>query len=287
MCFLTLCAGLQIWDGLLHLNNGRGECLDGRSYGNVLPGISGAVQSICSPCSNPPPPQPRSADLALTKVVNVSSILLCPGEIGMFTINVTNLGPDNATFVTISDVVPSALVVLQFPVLVSGALPGVCFRVGSLLSCDFDGVLLPNASVAFSYTFAVNSSISDFAFLDNMAVTLSSVFDPRMDNNAGSALIRVGPCNTIPPVTPPPLLPPIAVDDKFTAMQDMSFSASLTTNDTTYGKPFSASLVAPINAELGIVSVNSDGTFILLPTRLFVGNIFFDVSNIFCFFFFF
>lgn len=202
----------------------------------------------------------------------------------MFTINVTNLGPDNATFVTIADALPSSLVVVQFPVLLSGALPGVCFSQGGVLLCDFDGALVPGASVSVSYTFVVNASVTEFAFLENKAVTLSNVFDPRMDNNAASAIIRVGPCGSNPPLTPPPALPPIAVDDKFTAMQDMAFTASLVANDTTYGKPFTTTLVAAIGPELGIVTVNPDGTFLLLATRLFVGNIFFNVSCVVFFF---
>jgi uncharacterized repeat protein (TIGR01451 family) len=97
--------GLQIWDGTLHLNNGRGQCLDGVSYGNILPGIFGPTQSICAPCPGPPPSPSIEADLSVTKTVNSSSTL-CSGQVGIFTITVTNLGPAPATFVTLADTIP-------------------------------------------------------------------------------------------------------------------------------------------------------------------------------------
>jgi hypothetical protein len=163
---------------------------------------------------------------------------------------------------------------LQFPIYVQGA-QAFCSNSGSQLSCDFAGSLLQNASVTLAYSFVVKS-VSEYTSVSTNAVVLSNVYDPRMDNNMASAIVTIGPCGPTSTPTSPPTLPPVAANDSFFAFQDLPFTASVVVNDTTYGKPFTTTLIAPIGGSIGIVAMNQDGTFTLIPTRLFVGNIFFQ-----------
>ena len=111
---------------------------------------------------------PQQADLSLGKAVNIPTPNV--GQTIVFTVSVTNAGPDSATSVTITDLVPTHLIGVSAGVS-QGSVTGSVWNVGALA----------NAQVAtWSITGVVDSASS---FTNTAEVTSVDQFDPDSTPN--------------------------------------------------------------------------------------------------------
>ena len=121
-----------------------------------------------------------NADLAVAQTVSQPSVL--PGEALIFTLTITNAGPQDATAVTLVNALP-ATVALSAP-----ATPGTC-TVQDGLNCDL-GPLAANTTLSMSYavTPTVPGTLSSGVFVSG------NQGDPNLTNN--SAVVTVNMINT-------------------------------------------------------------------------------------------
>ena len=120
---------------------------------------------------------PQAADLRVTKTVNNAA----PNYLGnvVFTVTVTNAGPNNATGVSVSDLLPAGLVYLS-----SSATQGSYANGTGLWTI---GNLNVGSVASLNITALVNRTGS---FVNNASVT-GSQFDQNLTNNNASATVNV------------------------------------------------------------------------------------------------
>ena len=117
-----------------------------------------------------------SADLNMIKTVNNSTPN--PGDTIIYTIVVSNLGPDLATSVTATDTLPSTVTFVS-----STSTQGSYNSTTSLWSI---GNLLSGASATTTITATVNSGTAGQSISNSASVT-AVTFDPNLSNNTSSA----------------------------------------------------------------------------------------------------
>ena len=124
-----------------------------------------------------------AADLAITKTFRPRPPVA--GRPVTFTLRVSNLGPDDATGVTVSDPLPAQL---TGPVVTSSQ--GTCTIVTSTVTCDL-GAIASGASAAVGIK-GIIAAGSAGQFLNNTATVTADQPDPDTTNNSDSihALIR-------------------------------------------------------------------------------------------------
>ena len=113
---------------------------------------------------------PQQADLAVTKTVSDATPNV--GDVITFTVTVTNLGPNTATSVQVTDVLPPGLT----PVLTR-------VRRGTFAAQVWDvGTLAPGASSTLTIIARVDSPDAQ---TNTATVTAADQFDPNTANNSG------------------------------------------------------------------------------------------------------
>jgi uncharacterized repeat protein (TIGR01451 family)/LPXTG-motif cell wall-anchored protein len=149
-----------------------------------------------SVCANP---QQVAADMAIVKSASVPQV----GAGGAFTwlLDVTNNGPDTATNVSISDIVPSQVVVTG----VSSS-DFTCSNSGNTVTCT-------KASMAVGATGHIAAAVTvPTAAADGNVTNIGSVTasqpDPDPSNNSDDASVTIVAQAPPPPTPPPVVLPP-------------------------------------------------------------------------------
>ena len=97
------------------------------------------------------------------------------GDVVRFTIEVTNAGPDVATGVALSDVVPNGYSAISN---VSGT-----NTITGGNTIDWTGITVPanNGVVSVTYDAVVEAPVSGVSYTNNAAVSASDQFDPDSD----------------------------------------------------------------------------------------------------------
>jgi uncharacterized repeat protein (TIGR01451 family) len=125
------------------------------------------------------------ADLTIGK--QASSSTAKAGDTVTYTITVTNLGPDDAQTVVMTDTLPSALTVGSC----SSSGVGVCATSGSTITVTYSA-LAANASATITLTGTLKSGLARGTIVTNTAsVQASSPNDPNTTNNTDKASFRV------------------------------------------------------------------------------------------------
>ncbi len=137
----------------------------------------------------PPPPPPPSADLEVSKRVSAPRVNV--GEAVIYTLTVRNIGPNAATNVTLTDVLPSGLEAAQ---------SGQALREGNTLTWNL-GRLEPGQSRSVE----VRAKAARLGTWVNRAEVKGSEEDPDLANNRTEARLEV----VAPPPPPPPPAPEV------------------------------------------------------------------------------
>ncbi len=137
-----------------------------------------------SVCQTETPSEPSVADLAVTKSVSTSTVEV--GQNIIFTIGVTNLGPDPAPGVALSDLLPLGLTFVS-----ASSTPGAYSGSTGVWTI---GDMVKDLIATLELSALVNSQAQPGAFLTNNASTSLSI-DPNSSNNSASAQVRVQSSN--------------------------------------------------------------------------------------------
>ncbi|MEX1255828.1 MAG: beta-propeller fold lactonase family protein [Dehalococcoidia bacterium] len=132
-------------------------------------------------------PAPPTADLSVTKTAADAD-----GEDLIYTITVTNNGPDTATGVQVVDPLPDGVDLVS-------ATPsqGTCAEAAATVTCDI-GTLDNGASATIEIL--VTPTVE--GVLSNTATVTGSEEDPDSSNDSAVADVNVGPGGTVTPLTP-------------------------------------------------------------------------------------
>ena len=142
------------------------------------------------------PPLAPSADLALSKS---GPAFAFTGSTITFTLTVTNLGPDDAANVVLTDNLPPEFVFRSCLATVGG----VCGGSGSSRTVTFP-LLASGAPAAVTLDVDVSCSASIGAVTNTASVAAASPSDPDLTNNTASATVTIV-------VEPPPPPPPVQI----------------------------------------------------------------------------
>lgn len=133
---------------------------------------------------------PPAADLAISKVANVTSVNYL--DTVKFTITAENLGPDTATGVTVTDLLPAGLEFVSSTTTQGTYDPSTgTWTIGELV----------NGATA-TLEIIAKVIVSDVA-ITNVATVTSDIYDPDPDNNRDSVTIKVSKKPTPKPPKPP------------------------------------------------------------------------------------
>ena len=160
-------------------------------------------------------PIPRS-DLDLTKTGPAAPVQ--QGDTATFTLRLTNLGPTDATGVTIDDALPAGLEFISAT--------GSCSATGADVTCPV-GALASGASTEVTITVRATQA----GTLRNVATAEGNQPDPVGANNEGAAEVVVEP----PPIGPPPTTPPAPPQPRFDA--DVAVTVTPPASPYTVGLP--------------------------------------------------
>ena len=125
---------------------------------------------------------PEQSDLSIVKVISDMSPNV--GDVVMFTITVTNSGPDPATGVSISDVVPNGYSI--------GTINNSGVATGTTI--DWTGLNVPsnNGSISVSYEATVNAPGVGVSYTNSAEITASDQFDPDSDPTSDAGTDDLG-----------------------------------------------------------------------------------------------
>jgi uncharacterized repeat protein (TIGR01451 family) len=126
-------------------------------------------EAVTCTFTNTPAPE---ADLEIDKSVDPN--VIAPGDTVTYTLTVTNLGPDDAQGVVVTDELPDELTVT--------GIPDECELDGTTLTCDI-GDLAAGDTVSLE----VEGTIDDPGVFQNVASVDADTPDPNPDNNDSSA----------------------------------------------------------------------------------------------------
>ena len=190
--------------------------------------------------------QAPEADLGITKTVDTASPLA--GSTVVFTIEVRNEGPDDATGVEVRDELPDGYTFVSAETSTGGydAATGV-WAIGSLANGD---------ATALRITALVNT---EGEYL-NSAEVFGNEDDPDAVNNAGEASVT-------------PVHPPQAIDDSATGNSNKALIISVLGNDTERTYPLDAASVEIVTQpQHGTLGIGPDGTITYTSERGYVGE---------------
>ena len=134
---------------------------------------------------------PAVADLALTKTASTGSVL--PDGAITYALVATNLGPDEASAVSIADTIPAEVSFVS----ASPSPGGVCdvtrAALGGSVSCVWSGLTAvgPDSARSVRLVVRVPSGTPGGTSILNTAQVTSASSDPAMENNSASALTTV------------------------------------------------------------------------------------------------
>ena len=137
-------------------------------------------------CCNAVPP---GADLVLDVSTSTNQINL--GDPIVFTLSITNLGPNSATGVTVLDWLPEGA---EFQS--ASTTSGNCTNLGGLVLCELDTLTSNQTAVITVGVLATNAQM-----LTNTAVIASATPDPNATNNTATAVLWVNAAPTVSLIT--------------------------------------------------------------------------------------
>ena len=141
-------------------------------------------------------PVVRVADVSIDKSAGAATAKV--GQPFDWSIVVKNMGPDTATAVQVSDVMPSA-----FTVGTAVTSVGSCVTTPSSITCDLGNMANGATATITVHTTAVAASANP---VSNSASVSTTSSDPDPDNNHDSAAVPVAPvAASLPPVPTPPV----------------------------------------------------------------------------------
>uniref|UniRef100_UPI002628ADC1 DUF11 domain-containing protein n=1 Tax=uncultured Tenacibaculum sp. TaxID=174713 RepID=UPI002628ADC1 len=122
------------------------------------------------------------ADLSIVKSINDATPNV--GDVVTFTLTLTNAGPDVATNVSLSDVVPNGY--SNITALDGGVLGGS--------TITWSGLTVPanNGSVSVTYTAEVNAPGAGVSYTNNAEITGSDQYDPDSDVSSDASVDDLG-----------------------------------------------------------------------------------------------
>jgi uncharacterized repeat protein (TIGR01451 family) len=136
-----------------------------------------------------------AADMSVTKSASPSTIALVGSNI-VYTIIVTNNGPDLAQSITLMDNLPSAVTYVS-----CSASVGVCGGSGNNRSITFAS-LAAGSSATVTLTATLNCGVSNGTLVSNVASITSATRDPQSGNNTASANVTASdPPATLTPTS--------------------------------------------------------------------------------------
>ncbi len=141
------------------------------------------------------PPTLPSADLALTMTAPANAFI---GSTISFSLTVTNLGPDDAASVVVTDNLPPEVAFSSC----SASGGGVCGGAGNARTISFPS-LASGATATIALDADVKCSTSPGTIVNTASVAAASPMDPDASNNTASASVNI---LFLPPPPPPPIL---------------------------------------------------------------------------------
>jgi len=128
---------------------------------------------------------PPSADLSIVKAV--SSATAVPGDTVTYTLAVSNVGPNDANTVTVTDALPTQLTFVSC----SADAGGVCTFSGGTVSVAY-ATLANGASSTVMINTTLNTGVTDGLTVGNSAsVSAASPTDPNTGNNSSTAYFTI------------------------------------------------------------------------------------------------
>lgn len=168
--------------GLFKINLATGQ----RTFLSAAPS-SGSNDGASCPNAAVANVAPAQADLAVTKTDNSASFT--PGTNSVYTIVVTNNGPDAAAGVTVSDPLPSGIVSANW--VCSASSGSTCAASGSGAIQDTSVTLLNGGIATYTLTLAVPTSYTGTTLANTVTVSLPpDMVDPVPGNNTATDTSR-------------------------------------------------------------------------------------------------
>jgi uncharacterized repeat protein (TIGR01451 family) len=142
-------------------------------------------------------PPPSSADLSVVKTAD-SEQSLADRDI-VYTITVTNAGPDAAANATMNDVLPGDLTFVSMPIPAGWACTTPSVGSGGTVNCTNPSVAVSSVAT-FTLTVHIPVSTSETDY-HNVATVSTTTSDPNSGNDSASANVTLVSCLTNPVVT--------------------------------------------------------------------------------------
>ena len=167
------------------------------------PAVSARAELVSNPSNNvdcEDTPIQAVADLAIVKTVTNAAPTL--GESFDWILTVTNLGPNVAKDITVTDLVPASLVATSV-----ASTDFDCTRAGNSVTCA-RSTLAVGASGTIRITVLLPLTAPPGVGIVNTGEVTGSLFDPDLSNNISRASVLPQPPVVLPPVTTaPPEIP--------------------------------------------------------------------------------
>lgn len=201
----------------------------------VTPTEAGAILNTAVVAGDQPDPDPSdnsdtqsttvegtgepSANLSITKTGSPDPVIV--NQMLTYTVTVTNIGPDDATNVVVTDTLPAGAVF-------ESATPdqGVCNEAGGAVSCSLGTVMTGNSVII---QIVITPTVVGTA--SNNVVVAGDENDPDPDDNSDDENTQVDPEPPLPTPTVPPSAPPSgppgSPDGSVTSIPTLSTWASL------------------------------------------------------------
>ncbi len=193
-------------------------------------------------------------DLSITKFVTPDSA--APGEPITYTLVYTHSGPSGAVQVTLEDIIPSGVTVLE----VTSVGADIWLLPGSQYIWKVDD-LAPHSGGVITISGVLNVPLAAGIFTNTVTISCSAV-DPDPSNNTAEAALTVQP------------VAPVALDNSYTTAEDTPLSVvapGVLSNDTdANGDTLAAELdSSPLH---GALTLNPDGSFTYTPAQDYIGE---------------
>ena len=204
------------------------------------------------PEPGPYPPNPASADLAITKKP-VGTTPVMPGTDFDYLLTVTNKGPSVARNVVVTDALPTALHFVSSP--------DGCTASGQNVTCPVTAVLAANGTLTYTVKVQLDHAYSgDGSDIRNQASVKSDTPDPDLTNNTSDAATGhlPGPGPHPGPYPPAPASADLAITKKpvgtTPVMPGTDFDYLLTVTNNGPSQAANVEVSDPLPAQLAFVS---------------------------------
>src|SRR5215471_9386298 len=197
-----------------------------------------------------------SADVSITNTANANSITT--GSNVIYTMAVSNDGPNDAAKVTVADTLPPNLTFVSCGVF--GGFGGSCGGSGNNVAVTFTS-LPAHATATITIVATVNCSVADGTVISNTALVGSSTPDSNGNNNAATAMVKAS--NPPPILTCPTSVPNVPVNQSCQAALP-AVTGSVTTSDnsgpvTVSQSPKAGTLVDPGTHTITVTATDGAG----------------------------